>query len=760
MTKKVALTTWWHYRNYGTALQVVALSNTLKSEGYNVDIINYIPHGKRYPTGAKADDATDYGTAERIVDKKRDAKFDDFIKNQLSFTHSCVDDDDFDKLNSKYDAFITGSDQIWSPIVFDSRYFLDFVEDNRKKISYAPSFGVTSIDNEHVRNNMTSLISQFAHLSAREAHGAKLIHDLTQKEASIVLDPTFLLDYSEWRKVIKQNKRSSGDKYILCYFLGENENAWNHVDRIAKEQKLPIKIVPIFSKDANYGEFQLGAGPEEFFNLIDDAEIVLTDSFHGAIFSIICSKPFYVFDRFKSDDKLSQNSRVHNLLELVNLRDRLIGYDEPVRKKYTFDVHLGNAHRAIEAGRKKSIKYLNNSLRIDSPLVSVLLPAYNVEKYIAECLDSIIAQTYQNIEIIIVDDGTPDKAGEIADEYAKKDSRIMVIHKENGGLSTARNVGLDNAKGEYVIFVDSDDIIAPTFVEYMVGLIENMNTNIGASLYCYDEYNDDKPIENDHFQLWPPEKAIEGIYAWFFRESVWNKIYRRSLIEENKLRFRTELLSAEGMTFNIMTFQHSGPVAVGLKKLYLQRFNPDSATRSTDIRRWETCFDAYAYQKKHSKIMNNRIKRAFNCHVWHNHAAIARMIYKKGEEEKYAKYLKKYKRSIRTGIFSALVADVPRQTKIQFVKMFINPKKELSKITEKEIEHVKNNKFITVEKLPWEAERAKPKKRVGSNPEVERLEAENDRLATELASFLSIKRSARLLAGNIKRRIRYGRTRQ
>ena len=111
-------------------------------------------------------------------------------------------------------------------------------------------------------------------------------------------------------------------------------------------------------------------------------------------------------------------------------------------------------------------------------LISVIIPVYNVEKYIRYCLDSVINQTYKNLEIIIVDDGTKDSSGEIAEEYAVKDSRIKVIHKENGGLSDARNVGLDAATGKYIAFLDSDDVITLDFYEYLYNIIKEKDYDI------------------------------------------------------------------------------------------------------------------------------------------------------------------------------------------------------------------------------------------------------------------------------------------
>lgn len=114
-------------------------------------------------------------------------------------------------------------------------------------------------------------------------------------------------------------------------------------------------------------------------------------------------------------------------------------------------------------------------------VVSVIIPIYKVEKYLPRCVDSIINQTYQNLEIILVDDGSPDNCGKMCDEYAKKDERIKVIHKQNGGLSDARNVGIEEATGKYIAFVDSDDFVTKDYIEYMYDMIAKYDSNLAIS---------------------------------------------------------------------------------------------------------------------------------------------------------------------------------------------------------------------------------------------------------------------------------------
>lgn len=115
-------------------------------------------------------------------------------------------------------------------------------------------------------------------------------------------------------------------------------------------------------------------------------------------------------------------------------------------------------------------------------LVSVVIPVYGVESFLNRCIDSVIGQSYKNIEIILIDDGSPDNCGTICDEYAKKDRRIKVIHKKNGGLSSARNCGIQIASGEYITFIDSDDYVSPIYIEYLYNLLATTESDISV---CY-----------------------------------------------------------------------------------------------------------------------------------------------------------------------------------------------------------------------------------------------------------------------------------
>ncbi len=146
-------------------------------------------------------------------------------------------------------------------------------------------------------------------------------------------------------------------------------------------------------------------------------------------------------------------------------------------------------------------------LRVNE-LISVIVPVYKVEQYLEKCVDSILAQTYTNLEIILVDDGSPDDCGKICDAYADQDSRIKVIHKENGGVSEARNTGLDIAKGEYIGFVDSDDWIEPNMYEDMLNAVHEYQADM--SICCVEKIRKDKVIAQDigHTRVYSRQKAL------------------------------------------------------------------------------------------------------------------------------------------------------------------------------------------------------------------------------------------------------------
>ncbi len=216
-------------------------------------------------------------------------------------------------------------------------------------------------------------------------------------------------------------------------------------------------------------------------------------------------------------------------------------------------------------------------------LVSIIIPAYNVEKYITNCVHSILNQNYSNIEILIIDDGSTDKTGTIIDEYSQKDKRIITFHKLNEGVSSARNYGITQAKGEYIVFVDGDDALSEDFVEYMLNLITKNNADFALSKNCFSSissYN----FKDDHIDVLSQELAIALLLSPKIIVGCWNKIYKTALIKEKRLTFSKELFYGEGLEFIIKVAQNSNKIVVGSKKVYFyRRDNSSSATTTVNI---------------------------------------------------------------------------------------------------------------------------------------------------------------------------------
>jgi glycosyltransferase involved in cell wall biosynthesis len=168
------------------------------------------------------------------------------------------------------------------------------------------------------------------------------------------------------------------------------------------------------------------------------------------------------------------------------------------------------------------------------PLISIIVPIFNVEKYIDKCINSIINQTYRNLEIVLVNDGSEDNCGSICDEYAEIDSRIKVIHKENGGLSDARNVAIEITTGDYITFIDSDDFVESDYVEYLYKLIQKYSADISICNInkTFEEKYKEENIANDIHHVYTEQEAIEQmLYQKLFDVSACAKLYKAELFK-------------------------------------------------------------------------------------------------------------------------------------------------------------------------------------------------------------------------------------
>ncbi len=220
----------------------------------------------------------------------------------------------------------------------------------------------------------------------------------------------------------------------------------------------------------------------------------------------------------------------------------------------------------------------------EKPKISLIVPIYRVEPYLRKCLDSIVGQTYQNLQIILVDDGSPDNCGAICDEYAAGDGRICVIHKENGGVSSARNAGLECASGKWICFVDADDWIEPDMCQYLQELTLRSNADIVQCGVFWEEagrravmYAADREVLLEH--------GADSFHAHVRKYlSYWSctKLYRRECLSGT--RFDPAYVMGEDLLFVLQAFHRAGRIAFGTEPMYHYRQREGSACNAPPAR--------------------------------------------------------------------------------------------------------------------------------------------------------------------------------
>lgn len=190
------------------------------------------------------------------------------------------------------------------------------------------------------------------------------------------------------------------------------------------------------------------------------------------------------------------------------------------------------------------------------PKLSIIVPVYKVEKYINDCVGSILNQTFTDFELILVDDGSPDNCGKICDEYAKRDSRVVVLHKSNGGLSSARNAGMDVARGEYIAFVDSDDFVASDMFEKMIGQAISTNADMVKCGYtAVDDHHNKKAVECfSKKQIFNSDGMglLDLYFGGVLFTVAWNAVYKRQLAD--KVKFPEGLINEDNYSAGVYLF--------------------------------------------------------------------------------------------------------------------------------------------------------------------------------------------------------------
>ncbi len=234
-------------------------------------------------------------------------------------------------------------------------------------------------------------------------------------------------------------------------------------------------------------------------------------------------------------------------------------------------------------------------------LISIIIPVYKVEKYLEKCIESVLKQTYTNLQIILVDDGSPDNCGKICDEYAKKDPRIEVIHKVNGGLSDARNVGIAKAKGKYIGFVDSDDYIKEDMYEILINLIKEYDADVSIC-NLYDVIDGKEYIRNNEngIQEYSRLEILkEVLLDKNIQSYAWNKLYKKELFDEIKYPIGKKYEDI-GTTFYVFEKCNKIVVTSESEYYYLKRSDSlvNNVTESTVLDYTDIIIQRYLYTQK------------------------------------------------------------------------------------------------------------------------------------------------------------------
>lgn len=377
--KKIAIITWY-YRcyNYGGLLQAYALQKALEKMGYITEQISYPVQKREVKDLLRI--FRNYGLPwfvngvistlklgklhreQKNFFEKRNNLFDKFGED---IPHSkIVDKNTISSIVNDYDAFICGSDQIWNPLVPDENYYLAFVPDNKIKFSYAASIGQSRLHANEIAY-MKQYCERFTAVSVRERNAADILNQHLSKKVETVLDPTLLLDRQDWESIT--GARLIDKKYIFVYFLGKAEPYKASITEFAMERNCEVVYIPYMSaeKEKDYTpewyDFR-EAGPIEFLNLIRNAEYIITDSFHGTVFSILFEKEFITFKRCKDKDKNSMNSRVEMLLDVLGLEKRLFEYGIRRIEVKTIQTNYSLVKEKLEKLRCHSMDFLKTNI--------------------------------------------------------------------------------------------------------------------------------------------------------------------------------------------------------------------------------------------------------------------------------------------------------------------------------------------------------------------------------------------------------------
>ncbi len=308
--------------------------------------------------------------------------------------------------------------------------------------------------------------------------------------------------------------------------------------------------------------------------------------------------------------------------------------------------------------------------KVKNELISIIIPIYKVEKYIHCCLKSVVNQTYTNLEIILVDDGSPDNCPAICDEYAKSDPRIRVIHKQNGGLSDARNAGIETATGEYIVFIDSDDEVSLDYIEYLYDMIRN-NPDANLSVCGVMQIQPgQKPHADTHsqYQVMNPEQILENmLYAKGVEVCSYAKMYHKSLF--TTLRFPVGKVYEDSATTYLL-LEMSPKIVFGNKRCYYYYTHPGSISKLGAFNKNE--YDYITHTKQMLDYLSKKypsIQKAVDrYYVYSKFRTLRMLVYSSPRDKKFEREVMNEIKMKRRSVF--FDKNVPNRDKIAILTSF------------------------------------------------------------------------------------------
>lgn len=378
MKKTGILTLYYNNINYGGLLQAFALPFVIqKYIGIPAEQIRY----------SQQNTDTDLCTSKNkkslsiyqlginffsaLTSNKRSIRKESFLEfmNDIPHSRNIYSHETIQQCNSNYEMFICGGDQIWNGEMVGEHldvYTLQFVNQGQKKIAYSPSVAISHMSKQ-VEDCLGKGLLGIDRISVREKRSLDILKRLSDKKIEVVVDPVLLLNKSEWIEQSKPTKING--KYILCYLLGDSITQRKAVEIISKRLKLRIVTFPhIVHNDVRKCDLFFGdikdytSGPRQFLDLINNAEFVITDSFHACVFSMIFETPFMVFERNKIGEKENMNSRIYDFLEEYHLENQLVNVEKAMNLSRIPEVDYSFAHEHWFHRRNDSIEYLTRAL--------------------------------------------------------------------------------------------------------------------------------------------------------------------------------------------------------------------------------------------------------------------------------------------------------------------------------------------------------------------------------------------------------------